>query len=291
LPNAPDVCLLRDKKNTVVGVDIQKFFSNVEKKGRQAEELFKQYLDNQNIPSLYIGQGLNGIEQLILGGDSDKIKRPDFLVTLPNFGHMFFDVKCRKKLGVKENKYFYLEELDFERLYNLQRKLMMPVWVAFGDADAVYRKTAEFYVAPVKILHSYHQALANEIESSIRAKIVHFFIPNELLCPLKEEDDSFSVRLTSASVIPAIVKNYADLHRTRIRLIAKEVYSLIAEQKLFKKEAVERLFGHHKESITHKEWDHFIKTDDRIKYKPYSSLQLHPCNLQYSKGDEVAAEG
>jgi hypothetical protein len=277
LPNAPDICLLtnlHDKSNAVVGVDIQKFFSNVEKKGRKAEQLFKQCIDKHDIPSLYIGQGLNGIEQLVLSGNDDKVKRPDFLVALPNFGHVFFDVKCRKKLGFKndKNRWFYLDEIDFERLYNLQLKLMMPVWVAFGDADAVYKNKAEFYVAPIKILHNYYQALVEKIGNNIRATIAHFFIPNELLCPMTE--DNFSIRLISESFISSIVKYYADLHHRRIRFIFEEVYPLIKHNSLLKKDAVKRLFDSHKDNTTYKEWDHFIKTDPQIKYEPYCALQL-----------------
>jgi hypothetical protein len=275
LPDTPAVSLLTNSKsNAIVGVDILNFFSNIEKKGRQAEQLFKQCLDSHGIPSLYIGQGLNGVEQLILSGDNSEIKRPDFLVTLPNFGHVFFDVKCRKTLGFKDdkNKYFYLDESDFEKLHNLQCKLMMPVWVAFGDADSVYRKKVEFYAAPIKTLHNYYQSLIKEIDDSTRASIACFLIPNELLCHLTNDD--FSIRLISSSAISSIVKTYTDLHYRRIRFISESVHRLIREKSLLKTDAVECLFEDNKSTTTHREWDHFIKTDAQIKYKQYCHLRL-----------------
>ena len=58
----------------------------------EAEIRFKGWLDKHNIPYLYINQEINTFSSVF----KDKLKRPDFMVLLPNFGFIFVDVKNKE---------------------------------------------------------------------------------------------------------------------------------------------------------------------------------------------------
>ena len=64
------------------------------KKGSEAEIKFREWLDRDNIPYLYLQQDTQTLSIAFKKYFSGK--RPDFLILIPNLGFIFVDVKYKK---------------------------------------------------------------------------------------------------------------------------------------------------------------------------------------------------
>ena len=65
-----------------------------------AEKKFKEWLDKNKIPYWYIDQSLESFSPALR---DYMMKRPDFLILLPNFGLIFVDIKNKEQAEKYEN--------------------------------------------------------------------------------------------------------------------------------------------------------------------------------------------
>ncbi len=199
-----------DYKEDFNGIKINEFLSDRELDGLKCEERFKKLLEENNIPFLYIGQGPYGIERSGVLLQQTKSKRPDFLLNIPDLGTLLFDVKCRTRIGFEENdiKYFSLGTSELEALYNLQRIVLMPVWLAFYDRDFINNDNkSSFYFLPISSLFNFWKGMEQYFDDEIKIKeIKDIRIPYELLTRI---DNKIIFEIGYSNIDETIVKEFA----------------------------------------------------------------------------------
>jgi hypothetical protein len=105
------------------------------KKGIEAEEKFREWLEKHNIPYLYLQQDTQTISRAFQKNFSGK--RPDFLILIPNLGFIFVDVKY-KKLS-KDYKTYPIDTEETKKYSSLQRKFNLNVWFVLSNEDYNYK--------------------------------------------------------------------------------------------------------------------------------------------------------
>jgi len=128
----------------------------------EAEVKFKEWLDKHNIPYLYINQEVNTFSSVF----KDKLKRPDFMVLLPNFGFIFVDVK-HKKIDQRFGN-FPIDANETQKFSSLQRKFNLQVWYVLSNKD--YNYHTWFWIPVSKVLES-------GIETRVSSKSKEDFFP------------------------------------------------------------------------------------------------------------------
>jgi hypothetical protein len=101
------------------------------KKGSEAEQKFKEWLDRHNIPYLYIQQDIETFSSAFKGYSGGK--RPDFMILLPNLGFILVDVKYKKINEVY--KTFPLDSFETTKYSSLQRRFNLPIWYVLSNED------------------------------------------------------------------------------------------------------------------------------------------------------------
>ena len=115
-------------------------------KGIETELRFKEWLDNHNIPYLYIQQDSETISTALK--KHFGAKRPDFMILLPNLGFIFIDIKY-KKISKSFNS-FPLDSKDTKQFSSLQRKLNLPIWYVLSNEDFGFKTW--FWIPVSKVL-------------------------------------------------------------------------------------------------------------------------------------------
>ena len=115
-------------------------------KGKRAELLFQKWLDNHNLPFLYIQQDINTISKSFLY--LFKAKRPDFLIFLPNKNTLLVDIKNKNKTTKYEDLPIDSEELN--RYINFEKEFKIPIWYAVSNEETNYQKW--YWIKASKIL-------------------------------------------------------------------------------------------------------------------------------------------
>ena len=128
----------------------------------QAEIKFKEWLDKHNIPYLYINQEIETFSSVF----KDKLKRPDFMVLLPNFGFIFVDVKNRKIQ--QEYGTFCIDSNETQKFSSLQRKFNLQIWYVLSNEN--YNYHTWFWIPVSKVLES-------GIKTQISSKSKEGFFP------------------------------------------------------------------------------------------------------------------
>lgn len=105
------------------------------KKGSEAEIKFKEWLEKNNIPYLYLQQDTETLSFAFKKYFSGK--RPDFLILIPNFGFIFVDVKY-KKLN-QEYKTYPIDSEETKNYSSLQRKFGLNIWYTLSNEDSDYK--------------------------------------------------------------------------------------------------------------------------------------------------------
>lgn len=186
------------------GIRIESFLSENKLAGSQGEKVFADFLNNNNIPFLYVGQNFWDITFSNVYKENDKIiMRPDFLVNILDLGNVFFDVKCRRKISLadkngRRNNYFYIKKDELYGLLHLREKLLIPVWLAFIDREALekvnnYRdkgikeSRVGFYVVSIAMVEKMFKEIGEDVEN----KIYYYRIPKELLTYVNSKEKFF----------------------------------------------------------------------------------------------------
>lgn len=178
-----NIGIAKNSEGNIVGVIYHDFMDidSMAYKGLKAEDDFKKILMQCNVPCLYVGQGVNFKERNVEIQYCDTlitIKRPDFLVSFLDLGNVLVDVKCRAKWQFQNDKVFYINYDDVDKLHVLNDYLHTPVWLAFKDYTG---DDKDFYLCSIRILK---QLKDNFFELSPPRITKHLRIPNEILSPL-----------------------------------------------------------------------------------------------------------
>jgi len=103
-------------------------------RGSIAEQKFREWLDHHNIPYFYIKQDKETFSSFF---KNSSIKRPDFMVLVPNFGFIFVDVKNRKIHPTFKN--YPLDSEETKRFSYLQRIFNAHIWYAISNEDCDFK--------------------------------------------------------------------------------------------------------------------------------------------------------
>jgi hypothetical protein len=270
--------LVKDASLTV-GIKVDRFLSNVELKGIRGEMLFKELLDQISIPYLHIGQS-PGDHSLLL--QEAKSKRPDFLVNIPQLGILLFDVKCRRKMGFPntKEKYFQVNLDEISRLGRLQKKLLLPVWVAFLDEGQIYhihdkKKTkCTFYLAPVEDILRFGEEIRKAVSERRYSMISSIRIPDELLSPFAGD---LNLRFGIEKLPPATIQKFAKGYNLLFEKTERELLEYIKTNKIYKTYCSDAL----KEKCwfaLKNEIDHILGIlikEKQVVYKPNEFLRIN----------------
>jgi hypothetical protein len=118
------------------------------KLGEEAEIRFKEWLEKNKIPYLYIQQDSDTFSSVFKYEDYGK--RPDFIVLLPNFGFIFVDVK-NKKLDLQYRN-FCIDAKETRKYSSFQRKFNLQIWYVLFNEDYDYKTW--FWIPISKVLES-----------------------------------------------------------------------------------------------------------------------------------------
>jgi len=130
--------------------------------GAEAENKhFTAFCDKSNIVYLHIDQSQEAYASKIF---EDESKRPDFIISIPNTGSVFVDVKARKKYPFYPKTFgnsfsaFTIDIPDYQKLANLQEKTSTPVWYAVFErrGNKVMKNTA--YLIPLSRISKFKLA-------------------------------------------------------------------------------------------------------------------------------------
>jgi hypothetical protein len=264
--------------NETVGIKVEKFLSKVELKGYRAEQLFKELLDNVDIPYLHIGQSPGDHSRSL---QDIKSKRPDFLINIPQLGILLFDVKCRRKVGFggPDNKYFQISKEEIERLYQLQHKLLLPVWVAFLDEAEIYKihetkgSRCGFWISSLTDLNDFLERLKANLSESDYAKISNVRIPDELLTIFSGD---LNLKFGTNKLSEETLREFTDGYRFILAKGEKAILNCIKSKKIYKSYLKDEVKCY---SMLKNEIDHLLTiliSNNIVDYTPKEFLKLKP---------------
>jgi len=104
-------------------------------KGNETERKFKEWLDKNNIPYLYLQQDTQTLSNAFKKYFSGK--RPDFLILIPHLGFIFVDTKY-KKIN-HEYKTYPLDADETKKYSSIQRKFNLSIWYVLSSEDSDYK--------------------------------------------------------------------------------------------------------------------------------------------------------
>jgi len=146
------------------------------KKGEEGENKFKEWLDKHKIPYLYIRQNPRAFSSVF----KDKnLKRPDFMILLPNLGFIMIDIK-NKPIRYGEN--FALDTIETKKFSKLQREFNLPMWFVISNKEIGYKT---WYWIPISKV--FEEGRFKEERSHI-SKQPFFIIPLEEFIQIADDD-------------------------------------------------------------------------------------------------------
>lgn len=268
------------RRRECIGAQINNFLTPSELQGFKAEEIFQAMLTRNEVPSLYVGQGPSGIEYSKPLKKGLESNRPDFLVNFQDIGSLFFDVKCRTKIGLNSGTkpYFYLFKAEADQLLNLHENLLIPVWVAFYDKSnlkhSIESTPRKFSLLPISLYKKLRDGIKERLKASDYDLISTFRIPGDLLTEV-ENELNFSVGFNTISdeLLDKVALKYTAL----IRIIKDEIKNLIRSEQVVKSHVAERLLAGSLKSSFRAEIEDCIRSlidDETIVFEKRKPLRL-----------------
>lgn len=217
------------------GVEINNFLSTYERDGQLGENRFKRLLDDNNIPYLYVGQGPAGTDRSGILIDKTESKRPDFLVNIKDMGTLLFDAKCKRKIGFhnSDETYFSLFTDEITKLENLQKSILMPVWLAFTEKNGIDKnEKPTFYFISISTIISYWDGLFDYYgENNDFERLSVLRLPNELFTKIK---DKIIFEVGHQQIQDSLLKKFALHHIGLNRLLKDKIKEIIRFKKVYK---------------------------------------------------------
>lgn len=245
------VDIVNDKYGKIVGVRFRDYFENVEIASYYAENEFRKVLEKAKIPSIYTGMFLEiGEEATGFYYDAGS-RRPDFLVSIPDVGTVFVDVKVRKLLNGGDTSFFTLSREDIENLYFVQKSISLPVWVVLKDInefDSVKKvyKNKKFYYTTARVLYAYIKRIDSIISRiSKNSEFKRFYI-YKIPVSLFEENENFEQITFMKKVSDEELEKMARYHLENVKEIRNSIIELVANNKVYKTQVVKILSGKEK---------------------------------------------
>lgn len=274
------VVLKNPKTQEFDGVEIRNFLSSNELFGMRAEERFKGLLEDNNVPYLYIGQGPFGIERSGVLIEQSKSKRADFLVNIPNMGTLLFDVKCRSKLPLKTagDRYFSLFVSEINALHNLQKLVMLPVWLAFFDRNKVGKAKLNepFYFIPIIVIRKFMQEMFRNFQNEKELHDLKVLrIPDELFEVINQK---MSFEVGFVNIDKTLAATFAKKHIGYIRKLKDKIRNTIREQPVFKTSVAAHIARSNDDLGYSAEINFYVDqmiSEGVIEYDPYKPLRLY----------------
>lgn len=117
---------------------------NILEVGDRAELNFKNWLEKHRIPYFYINQEKETFSSVF----EDKLKRPDFIILLENFGFILVDVKYKKINPDYGN--FCIDFEEAKKYSSLQRRFNLQIWYAISNEESDFKTW--FWIPVSKVL-------------------------------------------------------------------------------------------------------------------------------------------
>jgi len=135
-------------------------------KGIKAEEEFRKWLDEKNIPYLQISNAPGTLSIALKG---KEVRRPDFLIFVrPFLGIIMVDVQDRK---IEEGK-IIIDKDETWAYIRFERESRLPVWYAISNKG---RKYKEWYWIPVsKVIEVSEEKVSRRYGPFYKVDIEHF---------------------------------------------------------------------------------------------------------------------
>jgi hypothetical protein len=137
-------------------------------KGNEAESNFQGWLDKNNAYFLFIKQNVKTFAKRF---EKESLKRPDFIIFLPELGYLMVDAKHR---GFIRTNALPVDVNEFEKLLRFNRKFNVPVWYAFSNRTVNYKEW--FWIPVRKVLELIRKLNINQEKSPI-SKQYYYPIP------------------------------------------------------------------------------------------------------------------
>lgn len=222
-----------DYENNFSGIEIFDFLSELEQDGLKGELKFKELLEENHIPYLYIGQGPFGIERSGILIEKTKSKRADFLVNIQDMGTILFDVKCRNKIKFhnREESYFSIYISELEALRNLQNSILMPVWLAFIERKEIDNHAKFHFISISSIIKFWSGLLRFYPNENEFNEITVLRIPNELFTII---DDKIIFEVGLKNIHEELLNEYAKLNIGLNRVIKDKIKETIRKTNCLK---------------------------------------------------------
>ncbi len=106
---------------------IKKHIEKIVKKGKDAEQDFLNWLDENKFSYLYINQDTESFPKLF----TNQVKRPDFLLLIDSIGLIAIDIK---NYNIFKDKHLSLNyESEFKKTLAFERLFRLPVWYVYKN--------------------------------------------------------------------------------------------------------------------------------------------------------------
>jgi hypothetical protein len=155
----------------------EKDYKTPEEKGKRAEELFVNYLNDKKIPFFRTDQEIDTKSEVLKEKDA---VRYDYLISTKN-GIFYTDVKYREKRSFGKNKEtrFRIGHDMIKLLSNLKNELRQEIWLAFTDNFNI----PEFYFTTLTCINNYYEHIRNKYNEKYNnfSDSKYIYIPNELI--------------------------------------------------------------------------------------------------------------
>jgi Holliday junction resolvase len=178
-----------------------------EKKGKIAEVLFSNYLNNEKIPFCHLDQKK---KMKSFAFSEKKIQRPDFILFTKN-DIVYADVKYRTKRqsSDSEEKRFYLKKNEIYRLSKFKTEFSRDVWLSFTDN----LDTAEFKFVRLSIISDFVGKLCVDIDKYYPRYVFYTFWGKWIQIPEILLSDKLDFEKNSPKNLePDFIKEEAEYH-------------------------------------------------------------------------------
>ena len=102
---------------------------NLREKERLAENKFKEWLNEKEIPFWYIHQEPDTFSNVFR---KENVKRPDFIILIPNIGFILTDVEYKEP--ARKYPEFQIDVEETLKYCKIQEKYKLNIWYVFSNA-------------------------------------------------------------------------------------------------------------------------------------------------------------